>query len=104
MKYMNNYVNISINPNKLQTLGLACKANKILSGDLIYKYFDKIVVLFIANDASIKTKERLIKKAFFYQIPVIEQFNSLELSNAIGKSNRMAVGLIDKNIYQSMLK
>lgn len=104
MKYMNNCVSISINPNKLKTLGLACRANKILSGDLIYKHFNKIVLLFIASDASAKTKERLLKKAFYYQIPVVEHFNSLELSKAIGKNNRMAVGLIDKELYQSMLK
>lgn len=104
MNCMNSYVNISLNQNSLKTLGLAFKARKVISGDLIYKNFQHIKLLFIASDASIKTKDRLLKKAYYYKIPVVDQFSCQQLSMAIGKNNRVAVALIDREFYQAIVK
>ncbi len=104
MNYMNNYVSISLNHNSLKTLGLAYKARKVISGELIYKNFKHIKLLFIASDASIKTKDRLLKKAHYYKIPVVDNFNCNQLSIAIGKKKRVAVALIDREFYQAIVK
>ena len=47
----------------LNILGLAYKANKVILGKDCLNDFSKIKYLFIASDASTKTKERFLKKS-----------------------------------------
>ena len=41
------------------------------------------------------TTKKIIDKANFYQVKVINCFTSSELSKAIGKNNRMVIGVTD---------
>lgn len=88
--------------NFLSNLGLARMANALLTGDLLYKNLAKVKLLILATDASEKTKERIYKKAHFYQLPVVEKYTSQELSIAINLSNRMVIGITETNFARML--
>lgn len=82
----------------LNLIGLAQRAGKLISGEAfcieaIRKH--EALVILLASDAGINTTKRIIDKANFYQVSVISDFTSKELSTAIGKNNRMVIGVID---------
>lgn len=83
--------------NFLSNLGLARKANATLSGELLFKNLPLVKLLVLASDASDKTKERVYKKAHFYQLDVIEQFTSNQISRAIAAHNRMVIGITSED-------
>ena len=89
--------------NKLNTLGLAFRAKKIILGEDILKSINKVKLIFIANDISVKSKERILKKCVYYNIDYVETFNSTELSNALGKNNIKLIGVIDEGFKNSLL-
>jgi len=90
--------------NVLSLLGLMFKAKKLLIGEDVLDNMNKVVYLFIASDASDKTKERLLKKCYFYKIDYFDKFSSEEISKAIGKKNIKVLGLIDDGFKISFLK
>jgi len=55
----------------------------------------KLVI--ISKDAALNTAERMQSKASCYGIPVCTVGNKIELGQAIGKSPRSVIGIIDKN-------
>ena len=82
----------------LKLLGLAFIAKKVVSGedfclDGIRK--GQIKYLFLASDAGVNTTKRITDKAAFYNVVLDTRFTSSELSSAIGKNNRMVVGITD---------
>ena len=82
----------------LQLLGLAFRAKKVISGeDFCIEGIRKkqIKYLFLASDAGINTTKRITDKAKFYEVTLDTRFTSSELSNAIGKTNRMVIGITD---------
>lgn len=82
----------------LSLLGLASRARKISSGDVLIKDIRKkrVYFLLIASDASENTKKRLNDKCQFYHIDCMIEGSVDEISKAIGKDNRVAVGILDK--------
>ncbi len=87
----------------LSNLGLCQKASGLISGEeLVIENLrnGNIYLIFLANDASINTKKKINDKAKFYNVEVIESYSSLELSNAIGKKNRMVLGISNKNFLK----
>lgn len=88
--------------NYLNNLGLARKANVLLSGDTLFKNLAKVKLLILATDASQKTKERVLKKAHFYNLPVVEKHSSRDLSRATALSNRMVLGVTDTNFAKML--
>lgn len=87
----------------LNTLGIAARAKKLIYGSEMLKTFDKVKLLIIANDISIKSKERFMKKCHFYNVPVIEDYDSETISRALGKRNVKAVGLTDEGFKKTIL-
>lgn len=87
----------------LSNLGLAQKARVLLTGELLFKKMNQVKGLILATDASIKTKERIYKKAHFYNLPVVEKYTSEELSKAMNLSNRMVIGIVDENFCQLLM-
>ncbi len=86
------------NSRTLQSLGLAQRAGLVRSGEaetleMIRKGKAKLV--FLAEDASYRTKKRFIDKTGFYRVPVIDGFDSSALSKAVGKNNRKVIAVID---------
>ena len=82
----------------LQILGLAFRAKKVISGeDFCIEGIRKgeIKYLFLAKDAGVNTTKRITDKAKYYNVVLDTSFSSEELSSAIGKNNRMVVGIKD---------
>ena len=91
-------------PKILNLLGLAQRAGFIVSGEegvelALKKGTMKIV--FIASDASEKTRDKFVKKCYFYQVECNLDFSSIELSKALGKPRKI-VGLIDQGFYVAL--
>lgn len=82
----------------LSLLGLASRARKVLTGDTLLKSIKqkKVEIVLIANDASDNTKKKFMDKCHYYHIPYYLFSNVDHLSIAIGKDNRVCVGICDK--------
>ena len=87
-----------LNPKLLSLLGLCARARKISSGsiliDMIRKH--KVYYVLIAQDASENTKKKIKDKCLYYHVDFQIMGDSEEISHAIGKSQRMAIGITDK--------
>ena len=89
----------------LGLLGLAMKAKKLVTGEefVLEKIRDKTAKLvFLASDVGPNTKKRIHDKASFYEIEIIDDFTSEELSQAIGKINRKTIALLDSGFARSI--
>ena len=90
----------------LQLLSLVKKANKLITGeefvtDAIRN--KKVYLVFLASDAGINTAKKIKDKTKYYEVPLIDAYSSIDLSNAIGKK-RMVIGITDKNFATSIKK
>ena len=98
---------IFLNRRSLNYLGIAKRSGNLICGtDMVVKSLpaSKIKLIILANDASSNTKDKIIRKAYYYQIQVYEKFSSLELSQAVGASHLMVIGLTDEGLKQAFLK
>jgi len=87
-------------------LGLAKRAGKIVIGtDAVLKNLNKsrTHLIILASDASDATIDKVIKKAFYYKIPVIKKYSTAELGLALGVSNPKVIGLNDIGFTKAML-
>ncbi len=91
----------------LNYLGIAKRSGNLVCGtDMVVSSLptNKLKLIFLANDASENTKDKITKKAFFYKLEVIDKFSSSELSKAIGKDHIMVMALIDDGLTKAFLK
>ncbi len=91
----------------LQLLGIAKKAGKLVLGtDAVVKNLSKqsTKMIFVAKDASCATIDKLDKKAFFYQIPVVVQYTTEELSQALGCPQIKVIALNDSGFAKTIQK
>jgi len=84
-------------------IGLAARARKLTSGedqvlDSIRSKRAKIV--FLASDAGINTTKRITDKCAYYQIMLINDLSSDDITKAIGKENRKVIAIIDQQFAQ----
>ncbi|MGL5978016.1 MAG: L7Ae/L30e/S12e/Gadd45 family ribosomal protein [Erysipelotrichaceae bacterium] len=90
--------------NNLNLLGLAMRARKAVSGDSVLKSIQnrsaKLVI--IAGDASDNTKKKLTDKCAFYKIEYVFVDTAVELSQAIGEFNRVAVAITDEGFAKAL--
>lgn len=92
---------------RLNNLGLCQRANGLISGEenvIFAIQANKIYYLFLANDASENTKKKIKDKAKYYQIELDDSYSSSELSKAIGKENRMIIGITNKGFLKILKK
>lgn len=90
-------------PNRL---GLAYIAKKAVVGtDFVIEAIrsKKAKLVFLASDAAPNTKKKVLDKAKFYEIEVLEMFDGATLSKAVGKNNIKAIALIDQG-FSNMFK
>ena len=96
-----------INKKILCLIGLSARARKISYGadsvenDIKRK---KVYLVIIANDSSLRTKDKFKKIAEKYKIPIIIEGDIEELSKAIGKSNKAILGIEDINLSNEIQK
>lgn len=94
-----------MNKGYLNILGLASAARKIVSGETLLKNIKskKVNLVLIASDASDNTKKKLTDKCHYYGIQYyIIDIESDILSKAIGKDNRVAVGIVDRGFSKKI--
>jgi len=82
------------------------RANRLISGEEMS--LDKIKsqkarLVFLASDAGFNTSKRVSDKANTYQVQIIKDFTSDELSKAIGKSNRMVIAIQDAGFAKKII-
>lgn len=87
----------------LRLLGLVYKANKLLLGEEVLNQIDRVKLVFIASDASIKSIERYKKKCHFYNLEYIDKYSSEQLAKSIGKKNIKFIGVIDHGFTKTLL-
>ena len=86
----------------LNYLGIARRAGFIVMGtdavldNLQYK---KIKMIFLANDSSVATIEKV---GIYYHIPVIKKYSTDELSKALGAGNIKVIGIKDPGIIKAI--
>lgn len=85
--------------------GLASKAGKIVSGsdaveEMAYK--QKIFLIIIAEDASLKTKERFLRIAKEKEIQFFIYGNIADNSRAIGNKNKAIIAVKDRNFCRAI--
>lgn len=91
----------------LNMLGIARRAGKLVLGtDSLINAFPskKVKLVFIASDASEQTIDKFDKKAYFYQVRIINKFNTEELSKALGVTSIKVIGLLDEGFAGAILK
>lgn len=93
----------------LSMLGMAMRAGKLVTGDeTVLKNVrqGKAKLVIVAADASDNTKKKFRDKCATYNTACIEAFDRIALGDAIGKSERVILGLTDagfaKSIKQSL--
>ncbi|MDY0063656.1 MAG: 50S ribosomal protein L7 [Bacilli bacterium] len=90
----------------LNLLGLAQRAGFIVSGEeanLLALQHGRLKILFVAKDASDRTKDKFNRKCYFYKVMCNFEFTSEELSSALGKQRKI-VGLTDQGFFVTLEK
>ncbi|TDW26356.1 ribosomal protein L7Ae-like RNA K-turn-binding protein [Breznakia blatticola] len=88
------------------TLGIANAARKLAYGETLIEKIraKKCYLVLIAEDASDNTKKKIMDKCSFYNVKYDFVDSSALLSNAIGRANVKAVGVLDRGFANSMMK
>ncbi len=86
-------------------IGLAMRARKIVSGDELFESIrnQKVHLVILASDAGANTKKKVNDKCAFYNVKILEIEDSKRMNHAIGKKNRMAIGITDEGFSKSIL-
>lgn len=93
----NNYLNI---------LGLAYRARKCSTGeDTIIQDIQKnrAKLILIASDISEVTKKKMTDKCKSFHVPYMEVDDRITLAHAIGKSERVAIAILDDGFAKKMI-
>ncbi|PID82800.1 MAG: 50S ribosomal protein L7ae [Clostridiales bacterium] len=97
-----------MNSNKIKALlGFCQKSGNLKSGtENVVKSIitNKAKLIFLATDTAINTRKKINDKANFYGVDIISIFTVDEISNIVGKNNRVAVAIIDKGFAASIKK
>ena len=64
----------------------------------------KVYYIFLASDASLNSKKKIKDKALYYNVEVNESYTGSELSHAIGKENRMVIGITNPGFLKILKK
>lgn len=96
------------NKNKLFfTLGLGQKAGKVISGDFAVTEAlkkGKVKLLIVAQDASERSKSKLVHYCEEHRVRILEAATRRELGWAIGKAERTAIAVLDENFVRMLEK
>lgn len=90
--------------NRLNTLGLAYRAKKIVLGEEVLNQIKLVKLMIISSNISDKSRERFLKKCHYYNIDYIDEFDYETISKALGKENVKVVGIVDEGFAKSILK
>lgn len=90
---------------QLSMIGLAAKANALVSGEFaversVKKY--KAILVIIATDASDNTKKKFCDICKYRNIPTVFLSNKEELGRILGKQYRAVIAITDKNFAKAL--
>lgn len=91
----------------LDLLGLARRSGKLVAGeDTVLRLLkqNKLKIVFVASDASIKQIDKFDKKCFFYETKMNNDFSCDELSKAIGKPMCKILAITDQGFLDALNK
>lgn len=96
-----------MNNKALSLVGLAMRAGKIVSGEervilAIRKQQLRLVIL--STDSSANTMKKVIDKCTYYQMPYLLAPSRDELGRAIGKEQRVVVGVTDAGFATKIIE
>ena len=86
----------------LSLIGLAYRANKVYLGEQCLEHIRELHFLFIAADASVKTRERYLKKCRYYHLDHCLDYSAKEISKALGRNNIRIIGISDEGFSRSI--
>jgi ribosomal protein L7Ae-like RNA K-turn-binding protein len=87
-------------------IGLAYRARKVVVGtDVTITALrnGKVQLILLATDASHTTKKKVYDKAKTYQVDVIEELSSHDISYALGKDDIKVIGITDRGFSQLLM-
>lgn len=90
----------------LKILGLINKSGNLITGeDNIINNIrnQKVYLVLVADDASLNAKKKYQDKCKFYNVSYVEASTTAQISHAIGKVNRVAIGICDKGFAKGLL-
>ncbi len=90
----------------INTIGLAYRARKVTVGTditLTAMRNGKVVLLLLATDASHTTKKKVYDKCKTYQVEVLEELSSYDLSTGLGKEDIKVIGITDRGFSQLLM-
>ncbi|MFV0395149.1 MAG: L7Ae/L30e/S12e/Gadd45 family ribosomal protein [Coprobacillaceae bacterium] len=87
-----------------QLLGLTSRARKNVSGETLFHKLrqQEVSLVIVAEDASQNSIKKISDKCTYYNVEYIVYGTISEISNAIGKENRVAVGILDKGFSKKI--
>lgn len=88
-------------------LGLATRANRVVSGeDTVIRGIKtkRFHLVLISDDASTNTNKRFNDKCRHYHIPIRQAGTREALGEAIGKRERVVIGITDKGFSEKMIR
>lgn len=91
----------------LNIIGLAYRARKVITGeDTVLRLLkqNKFKIVFVASDAAIRTIDKFEKKCFYYKTPLNINYNTAELSNAVGKPMCKILAITDQGFFDALMK
>jgi len=94
-----------INRRAASLLSICQKAGKLVSGEVACEKMlqaGKAKLVIICNDASERTKNKFINKAFYYKVACRVCFEKEELSRCIGKNNRAIIAITDDGFAKAL--
>lgn len=94
-----------MNPKLMQTLGLAMRARKVITGEeLVVRAIQskQAHLVLLSSDASANTAKKITDKCLFYSVPCFSPLNRMEMGHAIGKEARVTLAVTDIHFAQSI--
>jgi len=91
--------------NYLNLIGLAYRARKCSTGeDTVVRDIQqrKAKLILLANDIGLQTRKKIIDKCNTYNIPFVIVDDRVTLANALGKSQRVAVAILDEGFAKKI--
>ncbi len=91
----------------LNLLGIANKAGKLVTGEegvVDSIRGSKVHLVILGSDAGPNTSKKVRNKSKSYNVKLVDAFTIKEINAAIGKENRVVVGVKDKNFKDALIK
>ena len=91
----------------LSNIGLCNRARGLVVGtDIVLDNVraGKVKLVFLATDASLNTQKKVQDKCNYYGVEVIKSYSSEELSLAVGKENKMVIGITNESFLKILKK